>query len=154
MRTIKNLLGKDNIMEITFGNPSGHANNKKSRWCHIHCLSAAKYTEWLYWSTIMFERQVDFIPHKRAPTSRSPTTLLYTLPNPDKRSHPEKIEPMLLSTTSTSHRKPSAKPCWSGKKFLTVNLPHLYRASTSTPINEWKSQTKPLSTTLYMSTKW
>ena len=63
-KTLKKLFGDENITRFTFGYNSNQGDNHQVGWCHIQCLNAANYTEWLQKSTYILGKQVDFIPHK------------------------------------------------------------------------------------------
>lgn len=38
---------KNNIVGVSFGHASNHKNDHQSWWCHVQCLHAAVYMEWL-----------------------------------------------------------------------------------------------------------
>ena len=63
-KTLKRLFGEENISGITYGHKSNQEDDRQAGWCHIQCLNAAVYTEWLRKSTYILGRRVDFIPHK------------------------------------------------------------------------------------------
>ena len=63
-KVLKRLFGEENITGITFGYTSNQEDDRQGGWCHIQCLNAAVYTEWLRKSTYILGRRVDFIPHK------------------------------------------------------------------------------------------
>ena len=64
IRAIKQVFGADNIVGVNFGANNLPHTDKQAGWCHIHCLNAAVYTEWLHKSTSILGRRVDFIPHR------------------------------------------------------------------------------------------
>ena len=63
-RAIKQVFGADNIVGVNFGANNLPHTDKQAGWCHIHCLNAAVYMEWLHKSTSIVGRCVDFIPHR------------------------------------------------------------------------------------------
>ena len=63
-RAIKHIFGADNIVGVSFGANNLPHTDKQAGWCHIQCLNAAVYTEWLHKSTIILGRRVDFVPHR------------------------------------------------------------------------------------------
>ena len=63
-KTLKRLFGEENITGVSFRHQSNQEDGRQSGWCHIQCLNAAVYTEWLRRSTYILGRRVDFIPHK------------------------------------------------------------------------------------------
>ena len=63
-KALKRLFGEENITGITFGYNTNQGDDRQPGWCHIQCLNAAVYTEWLRKSTYILGRRVDFIPHK------------------------------------------------------------------------------------------
>jgi hypothetical protein len=69
-KAIKQAFGTDNIVGVSFGiNPH---TDKQAGWCHIQCLNAAVYTEWLHRSTFIFGRRIDFIPHHESIDATDP----------------------------------------------------------------------------------
>ena len=64
IKALKKLIGEDNFTGVTFGYQFKQEDERQSGWCHIQCLNAAVYTEWLHKSVYMFGRRVDFVPHK------------------------------------------------------------------------------------------
>ena len=63
-KALKRLFGEENITGVSFGHQSNQEDGRQSGWCHIQCLNAAVYTEWLRRSIYILGRRVDFIPHK------------------------------------------------------------------------------------------
>jgi hypothetical protein len=49
---------------VSFGANNQPHTDKHTGWCHIQCLNAAVYTEWLHKSAILLGRRIDFIPHR------------------------------------------------------------------------------------------
>lgn len=43
VKFIKKIFKEDNIIDVTFGTPSRHAEGEQSGWCHIQCLNAVVY---------------------------------------------------------------------------------------------------------------
>ena len=62
--SLRRLIGAENITGVTFGHKTKHEDDRQAGWCHIQCLNAAVYTEWLNKSTYILGRRVDFVPHK------------------------------------------------------------------------------------------
>ena len=69
---LKRLFDKDNITGVTFGYKTNQDDDCQSGWCHIQCLNAAVYTDWLHKSTYILGRRVDFVPHKCSIDSTAP----------------------------------------------------------------------------------
>ena len=63
-KSLKRLFGEENITGVTYGYKTNQADDRQAGWCHVQCLNAAVYTEWLHKSTYILGRRVDFIPHK------------------------------------------------------------------------------------------
>ena len=61
-KIIKHVFGADNIVGISFGR--NNQPDKQAGWCHVQCLNAAVYTEWLHKSTFILGCRIDFIPHR------------------------------------------------------------------------------------------
>ena len=64
IHALKRLFGEENITGVSFGYKSNQDDGHQAGWCHIQCLNAAVYTEWIRKSTYILGRRVDFIPHK------------------------------------------------------------------------------------------
>ena len=64
VKSLQRLIGVENITGVIFGHKTKHENDRQAGWCHIQCLNAAVYTEWLNKSTYILGRRVDFVPHK------------------------------------------------------------------------------------------
>jgi hypothetical protein len=64
VKTLQRLIGVKNITGVTFGHKPTHEDERQAGWCHIQCLNAAVYTEWLNKSTYILGRRVDFVPHR------------------------------------------------------------------------------------------
>ena len=71
-KALKRLFGDDNIAGITYGYNLNQGDDRQSGWCHIQCLNAAVYTEWLRKSAYILGRRVDFFPHKGSMDGTSP----------------------------------------------------------------------------------
>ena len=71
-KALKKLFGEENISGITYGYNSNQGDDRQAGWCHIQCLNAAVYTEWLRKSTYILGRRVDFIPHKGSIDGNTP----------------------------------------------------------------------------------
>ena len=61
MRAIKKLFSKDNIVRVSFEHNPKHKEGRQTRWCHIQCLNALVYIEWLNKFAYILGRHVDFI---------------------------------------------------------------------------------------------
>lgn len=72
VKALKRLFGDDNITNITFGHQANREDDRHQGWCHIQCMNAAVYTEWLKKSTYILGRRIDFIPHKGSIDGASP----------------------------------------------------------------------------------
>ena len=72
VKALKRLFGDDNITAITFGHQANREDDRHHGWCHIQCMNAAVYTEWLQKSTYILGRRIDFIPHKGSIDGISP----------------------------------------------------------------------------------
>ena len=66
-------------MDITFGYQQNQDDDRQSGWCHIQCLNAAVYTDWLNKSVYMFGRRVDFVPHKGSIDGSVPNSIVIRL---------------------------------------------------------------------------
>ena len=64
VKSLQRLIGVENITGVTFGHKTKNEDDRQAGWCHIQCLNAAVYTEWLNKSTYILGRRVDFVPHK------------------------------------------------------------------------------------------
>ena len=64
IRSMRQVFGADNIVGFSFSANNLPHTDRQAGWCHIQCLNAAVYTEWLHKSTIILGRRVDFIPHR------------------------------------------------------------------------------------------
>ena len=51
IKSLKRLFGEENITSVTFGHKTNQDDDRQARWCHIQCLNAAVYTDWLHKST-------------------------------------------------------------------------------------------------------
>ena len=71
-KSLKRLIGEDNVTGITFGHKTNQVDDRQAGWCHIQCLNAAVYTEWMNKSTYILGRRVDFMPHKASIDGSAP----------------------------------------------------------------------------------
>ena len=71
---LKNLIGENNVTNITYGFQHKDEDDRQSGWCHIQCLNAAVYTDWLNKSVYVFGRRVDFVPHKGSIDGSAPNS--------------------------------------------------------------------------------
>ena len=92
-KAIKHAFGEDNIVGVSYGtNPH---TDKQAGWCHIHCLNAAVYTEWLHRSTFILGRRIDFIPHHGSIDGAIPNNTAIRLAQaPAREAIAEKIQAM------------------------------------------------------------
>jgi hypothetical protein len=98
-KAIKQAFGTDNIVGVSFGN-NPHT-DKQSGWCHIQCLNAAVYTEWLHRSTFILGRRIDFIPHHGSIDGVDPNNTAIRLAQASAREAiAEKIQAMSNVTNS------------------------------------------------------
>ena len=98
-KAIKLAFGADNIVGVSFGN-NPHA-DKQAGWCHIQCLNAAVYTEWLHKSTFILGRRIDFIPHHGSIDGSDPNNTAIRLAQaPAREAIAEKIQAMSNVTNS------------------------------------------------------
>ena len=56
IKSLKRLIGEENVTGVTFGHKTKHDDDRQDGWCHIQCLNAAVYTEWLHRSTYIIGR--------------------------------------------------------------------------------------------------
>ena len=78
-KALKQLFGEENITGITYGHKSNQEDDRQAGWCHIQCLNAAVYTEWLRKSTYILGRRMDFIPHKGSIDGTEPNQMAIQL---------------------------------------------------------------------------
>ena len=92
-KAIKHMFGADNIVGVSFGN--NNQPDKQAGWCHIRCLNAAVYTEWIHKSTYIFGRRIDFIPHRGSIDGTDPNkTVIRIAQAPVREVIAEKIQVM------------------------------------------------------------
>ena len=95
IRAIKQVFGADNIVGVNFGANNLPHTDKQAGWCHIHCLNAAVYTEWLHKSTSILGRRVDFIPHRGSIDGTVPNNTAIRLAQaPAREAIADKIQAM------------------------------------------------------------
>ena len=73
-KSLKKLIGEDNVTDITFGYQHKQDNDRQVGWCHIRCLNAGVYTDWLHKSVYIFGRRVDFVPHRGSIDGSAPNS--------------------------------------------------------------------------------
>ena len=101
-KTLKKLFGEDNITGITFGYQSTHDEVRHSGWCHVQCLNAAVYTEWLRKSAYILGRRIDLIPHKGSIDGNKPNlTAIRLAQAPVREVIAQKIQAMNNTATTT-----------------------------------------------------
>ena len=115
IKAIKHAFGADNIVGVSFGtNPH---TEKQAGWCHIQCLNAAVYTEWLHRSTFILGRRIDFIPHYGSIDGTDPNNTAIRLAQaPAREAIAEKIQAM----SNVTHANPILT-----KKHLTKTIKEL-----------------------------
>ena len=116
-KSLKRLFGADNITGITFGNQSTHEEDRHAGWCHIQCLNAAVYTEWLRKSTYILGRRVDFIPHKGSIDGTEPNQTAIRLAHAPVRE-------VIAQKAQAMHNSAASSPLVS-EKFLTKTIKDL-----------------------------
>ena len=95
IRAIKQVLGADNVVGVNFGANNHPHTDRQAGWCHIHCLNAAVYTEWLHKSTSILGRRVDFIPHRGSIDGAVPNDTAIRLAHaPAREAIADKIQAM------------------------------------------------------------
>ena len=99
---LKRLFGEENITGVSFGHKSNQDGDRQAGWCHIQCLNAAVYTEWIRKSTYILGRRVDFIPHKGSIDGTEPNKVAIRLAHaPVREVIAQKAEAMHnIATTS------------------------------------------------------
>ena len=98
-KAIKHVFGADNIVGISFGR--NNQPDKQAGWCHVQCLNAAVYTEWLHKSTFILGRQIDFIPHRGSIDGTDPNkTAIRIAQAPVREAIAEKIQAMGNATNA------------------------------------------------------
>ena len=101
-KTLKKLFGEDNITGITFGYQSTHDEVRHSGWCHVQCLNAVVYTEWLRKSAYILGRRIDFIPHKGSIDGNKPNlTAIQLAQVPVREVIAQKVQAMNNTATTT-----------------------------------------------------
>lgn len=99
--TLKKKFGDGNIVGFNFGNNVNHAEDKQAGWCHIQCLNAAVYTEWIHKSIYIFGRRVDFIPHKGSIDGTDPNkTAIRLAQAPAREAIVQQLEAMSNANTN------------------------------------------------------
>ena len=116
-KSLKRLFGADNITGITFGNQSTHEEDRHAGWCHIQCLNAAVYTEWLRKSTYILGRRVNFIPHKGSIDGTEPNQTAIRLAQAPVRE-------VIAQKAQAMHNSAASSPLVS-EKFLTKTIKDL-----------------------------
>ena len=92
-KAIKHTFGADNIVGISFGN--NNQTNKQAGWCHIQCLNAAVYMEWLNKFAYILGRRIDFVPHRGSIDGTDPNkTTICLAQAPVRKAIAEKIQAM------------------------------------------------------------
>ena len=98
-KAIKHAFGADNIVGVSFG--TNNQPDRQSGWCHIQCLNAAVYTEWIHKSTFILGRRIDFIPHRGSIDGTDPNkTAIRIAQAPVREVIAEKIQAMGNATNA------------------------------------------------------
>ena len=116
-KTLKRLFGEDNITGIAFGYQSIHGEDRHAGWCHIQCLNAAVYTEWLRKSTYILGRRVDFIPHKGSIDGTAPNQTAIRLAH-------AYVHEVIAQKAQAMHNTAASSPLVS-EKFFTKTIKEL-----------------------------
>jgi hypothetical protein len=121
VKSLQRLIGVENITGVTFGHKTKHVDDRQAGWCHIQCLNAAVYTEWLNKSTYILGRRVDFIPHKGSIDGSAPNPTAIRLAHaPVREVIAQKAQAM--SNTAASTPLLSEKLFTKTMKDLTDNM--------------------------------
>ena len=115
-KALKRLFGEDNITGITFGHKSNQEDDRQAGWCHIQCLNAAVYTEWIRKSTYILGRRVDFIPHKGSIDGTEPNQMAIRLAHAPVRE--------VIAQKAQAMNNTASSPLVS-EKFLTKTIKEL-----------------------------
>ena len=101
VKTMKKLFGEDNIVGMSFGHASTLKEEKQYGWCHIQCLNAAVYTEWVNKSAHILGRRIDFIAHKGSIDGTEPNNTAIRLAQaPPREAIAQKIQAMTNAATT------------------------------------------------------
>ena len=99
MKAIKHAFGADNIVGISFG--YNNQPDKQIGWWHVQYLNAVVYTEWIYKSTFILGRRIDFIPHRGSIDGSDPNkTAIRIAQTPVREVIAEKIQAMGNATNA------------------------------------------------------
>ena len=109
-KSLKKLIGEDNITGVTFGYQHNQDDDRQAGWCHVQCRNAAVYTEWLHKSVYIFGRRVDFVPHKGSINGSAPN------PTAIRLAHAPVREAIAQKTQAMSNHA-AATPLVSEKLF-------------------------------------
>ena len=120
-KSLKRLFGEENITRVTFGHKTNQDDDRQAGWCHIQCLNAAVYTDWLHKSTYILGRRVDFIPHKGSIDGTAPNQPAIRLAQaPVREAIAQKVHAM--SNTNASSPLVSEKPFTKAMKELADTM--------------------------------
>ena len=120
-KSLKRLFGEENITRVTFGHKTNQDDDRQAGWCHIQCLNAAVYTDWLHKSTYILGRRVDFIPHKGSIDGTAPNqTAIRLAQAPVREAIAQKVHAM--SNTNASSPLVSEKPFTKAMKELADTM--------------------------------
>ena len=142
-KALKRLFGDENITGVTYGYKSAQDDDRQAGWCHIQCLNATVYTEWLCKSTYILGRHVDFIPHKGSMDGTAPNpTAIRLAHTPVREVIAQKAQTMSNTAASrigeTLHQNHQRIGRHGGRQ-----VPHSPTTSTSTRIRESKYPRRP-----------
>jgi hypothetical protein len=98
---IKQVIGEDNIVDITFGYTNQSNTTKQAGWCHLQCLNTAVYTAWIHKSTYILGHRIDFIPHRGSIDGSDPNkTAIRLAQAPVREVIADKIQAMSNATNA------------------------------------------------------
>jgi len=109
-KALNRLFGDNNIADITYGYNLIQGDDRHSGWCHIQCLNAAVYTEWLRKSSYILGRRVDFFPHKGSMDGTAPNPTAIRLAHAPVRE-------VLAQKAQAMHNTAVSSPLLSEKNF-------------------------------------
>lgn len=99
--TLNKIFGDDNIVGIHYGHNNNQTEERQTGWCHIQCLNATIYMEWLYKSTYILGCRVGFIPHKGNIDGKEPNkTAIRLAQTPTCEAIAQKIQAMSNAVTA------------------------------------------------------
>ena len=94
-------------------NQHNQGDERQAGWCHIQCLNAAVYTDWLNKSVYICGRRVNFIPHKGSIDGSAPnSTVIHLAHAPVREVIAQNAQAMsnYAAATPSFRRNISTKP--------------------------------------------